>query len=496
MVGSLSALNAVAGANSDDLPLLVVVGGPNSNDEARRHVVHHTIGTRDLHHGAKCYSPVVGKILRVHHVADASAMIDEALHLCGMLRKPVYLEIACDLTTQEVPLPVPVSRSFFSPRMCTDEAALQSVIAAIHARVASAAKVVMVAGSKLRTAAAVEDFDALAAALECAVAIMPDAKGLFDEHHPQYVGCYWGCVSSPHVQAVVESADLILLCGVVLSDYSTVGWTAELPPQKTIHVNTDHCDIGDQHYPHICMKHVLAGLVAHAPSKPESLHTFRSNAPVPGAPVMEDAASPLSLAFLQQQLQSLVDRHVSSVVVETGDAWFIGQQLRLPGGVKYHAQMLYGSCGWALGACLGVGMAFKNDTTTRNETPRKRVLALIGDGSFQFSAQGLSTLIRQDVDVTIILLNNRTYTIEEQIHGGPYNQIPNWKYAELVDVFRDGNTNAAGVCATMNAQLQQALDQSRDHSGVLLVECCLSPDDCTSHLKEWGSRVAAANMAR
>jgi TPP-dependent 2-oxoacid decarboxylase len=120
MVGSLSALNAIAGANSDDLPLLVVVGGPNSNDEARRHVVHHTIGTRDLHHGAKCYSPVVGKILRVHHVADASAMIDEALHLCGTLRKPVYLEIACNLTTQKVPLPVPVSRSFFTPRMCTD----------------------------------------------------------------------------------------------------------------------------------------------------------------------------------------------------------------------------------------------------------------------------------------------------------------------------------------------------------------------------------------
>lgn len=35
------------------------------------------------------------------------------------------------------------------------------------------------------------------------------------------------------------------------------------------------------------------------------------------------------------------------------------------------------------------------------------MLALIGDGSFQLTAQELSTIIRQDVKATILLLNNQ-----------------------------------------------------------------------------------------
>lgn len=41
MVGSLSALNAIAGAYAENLPLLLVCGGPNNNDENQCHIIHH-----------------------------------------------------------------------------------------------------------------------------------------------------------------------------------------------------------------------------------------------------------------------------------------------------------------------------------------------------------------------------------------------------------------------------------------------------------------------
>ena len=47
-VGGLSLLNAVAGAASERLPLIVITGGPNSNDWGTNRVLHHTIGLPDF----------------------------------------------------------------------------------------------------------------------------------------------------------------------------------------------------------------------------------------------------------------------------------------------------------------------------------------------------------------------------------------------------------------------------------------------------------------
>ena len=38
----------------------------------------------------------------------------------------------------------------------------------------------------------------------------------------------------------------------------------------------------------------------------------------------------------------------------------------------------------------------------------------------------------------MVLVNNRGYTIEAEIHDGPYNRIKNWDYAGLMGVFNAG----------------------------------------------------------
>lgn len=67
----------------------------------------------------------------------------------------------------------------------------------------------------------------------------------------------------------------------------------------------------------------------------------------------------------------------SAVIAETGDSWFNCQKLKLPNGCGYEFQCQFGSIGWSVGATLGYSMgAAKN----------KRVIASIGDGSFQVRA--------------------------------------------------------------------------------------------------------------
>jgi TPP-dependent 2-oxoacid decarboxylase len=72
-----------------------------------------------------------------------------------------------------------------------------------------------------------------------------------------------------------------------------------------------------------------------------------------------------------------------------------------------HTQLQYGSIGWSVGALLGAGIGV-GDT--------RHLVALIGDGAFQIGAQEVSTMIRNGVCATIILLNNAGYTIENELH--------------------------------------------------------------------------------
>jgi TPP-dependent 2-oxoacid decarboxylase len=174
-------------------------------------------------------------------------------------------------------------------------------------------------------------------------------------------------------------------------------------------------------------------------------------------------------------------------VVETGDSWFNGQKLRLPDGAVYHSQMQYGSIGWAVGAALGVSIG---------AGIKKRVVALIGDGAFQLAAQEMSTMIRYGADPIIFLLNNRGYTIEAEIHDGPYNKIKNWNYAGLVDAFNAVEGNGLGLKAATSAELAAAVQRAKTHDGLVMIECTLDRDDCTKELLEWGGRVAAANSRR
>ncbi|CAL2268446.1 unnamed protein product [Prunus armeniaca] len=81
---------------------------------------------------------------------------------------------------------------------------------------------------------------------------------------------------------------------------------------------------------------------------------------------------PLRVNVLFQHIQKMLSSQ-TAVIAETGDSWFNCQKLKLPSGCRYEFQMQYGSIGWSVGATLGYARA----------APTKRVIAFIGDGSFQ-----------------------------------------------------------------------------------------------------------------
>ena len=78
---------------------------------------------------------------------------------------------------------------------------------------------------------------------------------------------------------------------------------------------------------------------------------------------------------LWHQIEADLDAK-TTLLVETGDSWLNGMPVRLPGGARFEIEMQWGSIGWAVPASFGYAMGLE---------PDRRLVSVIGDGSFQLS---------------------------------------------------------------------------------------------------------------
>jgi pyruvate decarboxylase len=481
-VGAFSALNGIAGAYAERLPVVLISGGYNTNDPAEGHIVHHTIEITDLSYQYDIMKKVTCDAARILHAKDAPHLIDRVLQTVMRERKPGYIEIPCNLASAECSRPTPQATLGQLP--VSDPRTLSSAVEATAGLLANAERPILLAGPHLRSYDATEAFRQLAEALGCAVAVQPNAKGLFPETHPQFIGIYWGEVGTPGVQEAIDRADLVIAAGPVYSDYITVGWTAQPPPGKTVNVESDHVGLPTTHYDGAVMAEYLNALAKLVRGNDASLVQFRRSRAEPRTLQQGEPSASLTRVEMVRQIQELVDPQ-TTVLVESGDAWFDSMYLSLPEGASYEVEMQYGSIGWSVPASFGYALGVD---------PERKLISMIGDGSFQLTAQEVASMIRYERNNIMFLINNHGYVSESEIHEGPYNYIKNWDYAGLMASFNAGEGKGLGLKARTGVELANAIDVAREHKGgPILIECQLAHDDYAPQLKQWGQKVAAAN---
>lgn len=108
-------------------------------------------------------------------------------------------------------------------------------------------------------------------------------------------------------------------------------------------------------------------------------------------------------------------------------------------------------------------------------------------------------MMRQGLNAIILLINNRGYSIEVEIHDGPagnnYNDIQNWDYVALVKAMDNGLGRTWAVRVDTEKELITAIEgATTEHSDKLcFIEATIDRDDCSKELLEWGARVSEAN---
>ncbi|KAK6290670.1 hypothetical protein POUND7_002211 [Theobroma cacao] len=484
-VGGLSVLNAIAGAYSENLPLICIVGGPNSNDFGTNRILHHTIGLPDFSQELRCFQTVTCYQAVVNNLEDAHELIDTAISTALKESKPVYISISCNLAA--IPHAT-FSREPVAFSLCpklSNKMGLEAAVEATAEFLNKAVKPVLVGGPKLRVAKACEAFVNLADASGYALAVMPSAKGLVPEHHPRFIGTYWGAVSTAFCAEIVESADAYLFAGPIFSDHSSVGYSLLLKKEKAIIVQPDRVVIASgPAFGCVSMKDFLGALAKRLKHNNTAYENHHRIFVTEGHPLKASPREPLRVNILFRHIQNLLSSE-TAVIVETGDSWFNCQKLKLPGGCGYEFQMQYGSIGWSVGATLGYAQA----------VPEKRVIACIGDGSFQVTAQDVSTMLRCGQNTIIFLINNGGYTIEGQIHDGPYNVIKNWDYTALVDAIHNGEGNCWTTKVFCEEELIEAIDMAigAKKDCLCFIEVIVHKNDTSKDVLEFGTRVSIAN---
>ncbi|ERN05331.1 hypothetical protein AMTRI_Chr08g208880 [Amborella trichopoda] len=485
-VGGLSVINAIAGAYSENLPVICIVGGPNSNDYGTNRILHHTIGLPDFSQELRCFQNVTCYQAVVNNLDDAHELIDTAISTALKESKPVYINISCNLPAIPHPTfsrePVPFC---IAPKV-TNQIGLEAAVEATAEFLNKAVKPVLVGGPKLRVSKAREAFVELADACGYAVAIMPSAKGLIPENHPHFIGTYWGAVSTAFCAEIVESADAYLFAGPIFNDYSSVGYSLLLKKEKAIIVQPERVVVGNgPAFGCVLMKDFLKALAKRVKRNPMSFENCKRIYVPEGVPLKGAPGEPLRVNILFRHIQGMLSSN-NAVIAETGDSWFNCQKLRLPQGCGYEFQMQYGSIGWSVGATLGYAQGAKD----------KRVLAFIGDGSFQVTAQDVSTMLRYGQKSIIFLINNGGYTIEVEIHDGPYNVIKNWNYTALVEAIHNGEGKCLTAKVRTEEELLEAIEKATSEKytdSLCFIEVIVHKDDTSKELLEWGSRVSSAN---
>ena len=185
-VGELSAINAIAGAYAESVPVVHIVGTPALTARNTGVTLHHNLPGGDFRHFARMAAEVTAAQADLRP-ATAPAEIDRVLDTAVRTSRPVYIAIPADVAS--APVPAPRGRLPQVGEVPEADPAVRTAFArdarGLLDAAASASVLVGHLAARHRVTSFVRD---LAAAGGLPVAMLATAKGDFPESHPSFAG--------------------------------------------------------------------------------------------------------------------------------------------------------------------------------------------------------------------------------------------------------------------------------------------------------------------
>ncbi|MDD5217680.1 MAG: thiamine pyrophosphate-binding protein [Candidatus Omnitrophica bacterium] len=476
-VGGYSLFNAVVGAFAERIPMVVISGAPRVFERSHHHLLHHTTGDINLQYNM--YEKITVSSCVLVNPEQAPEQIDKTIAACLKFKRPVYIEIPIDVISMPCPKPGPfsVDTTITSDKACLDEAVSETL-----ALLEQAKRPVALVGVESHRLGIRRQLQELVEHTGYPFASGLLGRTVIPEEHPQFVGVYGGYASWESARKAVQEADIILCLGTIMTDIQIGGSKALLDPGRMIVANSDKVRIKHHIYNHVGLKDFMVSLKSRMKKhKPVKISPSHCAAGMTDGDYRPRPGHKITVKRFYQRMNRFIDQH-SLVIGESGDSIFNVATLSLPKGVSCIGQAFYLSIGFATPAALGAALA----------APKSRVVAFIGDGAFQMTAQEVSTIIREKLNPIIFLMNNDGYTIERVMVDGAFNDLQGWKYSKLPSVFGGGWGCAVKTEGDLEAALKRAADRPAEFA---LIEVILDRMDCAEATRMYGAKYKAANIS-
>ena len=480
-VGELSAMNGIAGSFAEDVPVIAIVGMPATGALGSGALLHHSLLDGDHEHFVRAFREVTAA-QAVLTPDTAVAEIDRVLTVALTSSKPVYLGVPTDVAVARVSaagLAQPLRARGSEP------GALAAFERALAQRFAGEAAVTVLAGPGIHRRGVERQVAALADLPGVRIASQVGSKAILDEEHPASLGTYMGAITqSPAARRAVDEAELLVMVGAVISDFTTGFFTQAFDPTAAVELALDHARIGYAVYPEVRLDdalEVLARVTAAVGFAPGTTVTV-AVAEQPGA-VADD--TPLDQATLWRELQGWLPP-ATTVIAEAGTSFYGALDLRLPERSDLLGQPVWSSIGYTIPAMLGAGLARRD----------RRPVLIIGDGAAQLTVQELGQVFHHGLAPVILLIDNAGYTVERMIQSpnAVYQDIVPWNWALIPAAL--GGSQVRVLEATTAGSLRAALaEAAASPDSAIFVRVQVPRDDAPRLLVELTRRLATRPVA-
>lgn len=374
---------------------------------------------------ARLLAGVVKATVDVPTADDVRAGTTQAVRLATSGRPRPVLLLTRDLLQQQ-PSPGPTPDHQPDPTSAGNYVVAARAGSAHASDVETAARalldartVVIVLGGGAAISGAGAAASALAERLGAPIVATPMGKGVVPEDHPLACGIIaaYSCGEGGYgvtALSLLQNADCIVVVGSDLDNLALVDGQWPQAGTTIIRVDIDadelraHADVA------LCgdAASTLEALVSALPTDVPGAAERRRSAELTARRVQDNRAEVLrqDAGFDQQGViwPGRIVREVANTL-GSGDvlvtdasfssAWCVDRLVAVDGAPALLTPRAAGTLGWGLPAALGAKLA----------RPSNRVIGIIGDGALFFSIGDMETAVREDIPVTIVVLDNGTY---------------------------------------------------------------------------------------
>jgi acetolactate synthase-1/2/3 large subunit len=362
------------------------------------------------------------------------------------------------------------------------DAIQQAAIALTSARMP-----MFVCGGGVVIANAEEELAALATLLGAPVATTVSGQGSLAEDHPLCLGVVGSNGGTLPTREALSQADLVVFIGCRAGSVTTERWRYPAPGTRVIHIDADPVVIGANYQTEVGIaadaKLALQALLDElkmvqrkdgealvSAAKERKFAEFRALAAQADSPILPER--------IVATLQEILPRD-ATVVCDPGTPcpYFSAFYEFRIAGRYFISNRAHGALGYSMAAAVGAHFG----------RPQTKTVAVMGDGSFGFTAGELETIARLKLPILMVVISNSAYG---WIKAGQKTGFGQRYYS--VDFSRTDHARVAEAFGVKAFKVEKAEDlkatlaAAAEHGGPALVDIITQPlHEARAPVSEW-----------